>query len=356
MQAEWKSILAHSGAVFDEEDPPHAPAARHFGDPRAECEAGRRSAVVFDVNDRTQVELTGGDRIAFLNNFCTNDLTKLLPGAGCETFLCNVKGRVLAHAFAFVEDASVWLETVAGTEEALVAHLDRYLITEDVALHRRSDQWGELFVTGPNALPALRSAGMPCELPQVGAHALQERGPSLLRVRRVDWFDRPGVLVSAPRERLPDVWNGLAAVAVPPGGALAFHALRIAAGFPLYGTDITEDNLAQEAARTRRAISFTKGCYLGQEPIARIDAMGHVNRELRGLRLETGPAPRPGAAIVAPEDGQEIGRITSAVQLEDDPPLALGYVRSRFVEPGTAVLVEAGTERRPATVFRTLPA
>jgi tRNA-modifying protein YgfZ len=317
-----------------------------FGDQLAEFEAGHTSSALFDVGDRSQIEIRGADRAAFLHSFCTNDIKRLAAGQGCEAFLTNVKGRVLGHVFVFVETDAIWLETVAGADEALIAHLDRYLITEDVQLHPRTRELGEFFVTGPRAAAVLESAGL-----HVPGERMQsvERGD--VRVRRVDWFDQTGHLIAIPRGMTGSLWDRLSHCdECVPAGRQAFHALRIEAGFPLFGRDITDDNLAQEVGRTAQAISFTKGCYLGQEPIARIDAMGHVNRELRRLRLEHGPPPADGAKIVV--DDQDIGRVTSSVQLTDaSQPFALGYVRSRYAKAGTAVVVACGDEPVSATVF-----
>lgn len=374
----WQNQLAQSGAVFadeefadetsadygspeliTEESSPEAPTALHFGDAQREYDAGKQDTALFDLNDRTQVELTGSDRFEFLNNFCTNDVKRLAPGEGCEAFLTNVKGRVLAHVFVFAEDESLWLESVANSDETIVNHLDRYLIAENVELTSRSAECAELFLTGPESPAALSSAGLSVHLPHTGAHTLLSNGSGLegVRVRRVDWFSQPGFLLSVSRAQLGTLWQRLADdVGVTPAGAVAFHTLRIEAGFPLYGRDISEDNLAQEVARNEQAISFTKGCYLGQEPIARIDAMGHVNRELRGLRLQHGRRPSPGASVFPPENDnepeKEIGKITSAVQLSRRrPPVALGYIRSQYVESGTTVRVQGGEQRVPATVF-----
>lgn len=124
-----------------------------------------------------------------------------------------------------------------------------------------------------------------------------------------------------------------------------FHSRRIAAGFPLFGIDISDDNLAQEVGRTALAISFTKGCYLGQEPIARIDAMGHVNRQLCRIELPSGPPPAPGTPVLdkPTSDGKVVGAITSSTSRglgEADKPLALAYLRSVFAKTGTQVFVE----------------
>jgi folate-binding protein YgfZ len=130
-------------------------------------------------------------------------------------------------------------------------------------------------------------------------------------------------------------------------------ALRIEAGLPIYGVDLTDDNLAQEAGRTGTAISFTKGCYLGQEPIARLDAMGHVNRELRSLRLSTSDVPLQGAAVFSDAAGAApVGTATaSAFSFGTNCAVALALLRSSVSAPGTQIFVETGISTVPATVF-----
>jgi len=327
------------------------PAILHFGDPEREYQATKSEAVLFDVSDRAQIEMTGKDARKFLNNFCTNDINRLGTEEGCEAFVTNVKGRILAHIFVFVTDGSVWIETNRHVEDALLAHFDRYLITEDVQLHSRTDQFGELFVTGPDSAEKLSSLNIQSNTLGLLEHTITHRGDYSLVIRRVDLLGQPGCLLSVDRTRLLDLWQELTASGIRPGGAEAFHAHRIESGFPLYGLDLTDDNLAQEAARTQRAISYTKGCYLGQEPIARIDALGHVNRELRILRLNSTPAPEAGAVIRA-ENGQEIGAITSSAMVPGaDRSVALGYVRSSHAKPETAVIVRADDREIPARVF-----
>ncbi|MEX0716129.1 MAG: glycine cleavage T C-terminal barrel domain-containing protein [Planctomycetaceae bacterium] len=353
MDPAWRELQLASGAVF--EDPAvvvslagfaGAPDALHYGDPRGEYFAARDGAAIFDLHDRTQIEITGRDRVAFLNNFCTNDVKKLEPWQGCEAFLTNVKGRILAHVFVFVDSDSIWLETVAGAAPAIIAHLDKYVITEDVQLPDRTEEWGELFACGPGSIDR--------SLRKFVSFSQRIASSGLGRTRRVDLFGVPGVLTSLNtgeagvllRETW-EVWTRPGGKERRPAGAAAFHALRIEARLPLVGVDIGEENLAQEAARTEQAISFTKGCYLGQEPIARLDALGHTNRELRTLRLEAGPVPAAGTPVFG--NDQEIGRITSAaLSYADDKPVALAVIRRPFIAPGSQVTV--GEPRTPAKV------
>jgi tRNA-modifying protein YgfZ len=331
-----------------------APTAVDFGDPRIEYQAARNASAVFDVGDRTQIELTGRDRAKFLHNFCTNNVLDLQSGAGCEAFVTNVKGRVLAHVFVFATDESLWLDTVAGAAESLLTHLDRYLITEDVGLHDRTAEFAELLVTGPQAAAQLAALPLPVESLTPYAHTTVTLDGQPVSIRRIDLVGAPGYVLAIPRPHLVEIWNRLVEAQVQPGGRTAFDALRIEAGMPLYGIDITDDNLAQEVARTNLAISFKKGCYLGQEPIARIDALGHVNRELRGLRIEAPAPPAPGALVFAADGDQQIGQVTSSAVHPAESgrqSLALAYLRRGSLEPGTSVRVQIGEQAAPATVF-----
>jgi hypothetical protein len=264
---------------------------------------------------------------------------------------------VLGDVFVFAGEESLWLETIPGAEAALLAHLDRYLLTDNVELHGRTDEWGELFVSGSTAAKRLNGAGISAE----GLQSLQHlsctdvAGAERLFVRRVDLLGAPGFLLSVPQTALGGLWMAVTDDAgIAPAGSAVFHALRIEACLAWYGIDISEDNLAQEVGRTQQAISFTKGCYLGQEPIARLDALGHVNRELRGLRIASDSPPPSGSLVVAPEVEKEIGRVTSsALSYADDQAVALAMLRAGFTEPGTEVVVRVGETTIPATVFWT---
>jgi folate-binding protein YgfZ len=166
-----------------------------------------------------------------------------------------------------------------------------------------------------------------------------------LEIRRVNLLGEPGFLMSLPRAAVESTLYGLLAVGCARGTADEFEARRIEAGFPYYGADITEDNLAQEVARTKQCISFTKGCYLGQEPIARLDAMGHTNRELRRIRFRPGVSVVRGSRLLAAESDDEAGEITSVAPLLDSvgQTTCLGYLKTRFHRPDTQVRI-AGTD------------
>ena len=301
---------------------------------------------LFDVSDRTQIEVTGRDRVKFLHSFCTNDLQKLQPGQGCEAFVTNVNGKVLGHIFVFAERDSLWLESVASSAAPLLAHFDKYVITEDIRFADRSAEFVELLLVGESSTALLEQLGLSAAKLARNEHLTH--GNDVLpaqSVRRVDWFGSPTWLLSIPVAQRDPAQQALIQAGASLGDVELFHSLRISAGFPLYGSDISEENLAQEVGRTTLAISFTKGCYLGQEPIARIDAMGHVNRQLCRLEIASGSPPVAGTSVFdkpAP-DGKAIGTITSAAKnrlADADKPIALAYLRTAFAKTGSPVVVD----------------
>jgi folate-binding protein YgfZ len=322
------------------------------GDPALEYAAARNACAVFELPDRTQIEVTGRDRAKFLHNFCTNDIRGLAPGKGCEAFVTNVQGKVLGHIFVLAGDETLWVESAPGSAERLIAHWSRYQISEDVALADRSGERGCLHVAGPGATEVLNHlAAGAGELPPLAHHEVSLAGGTA-RVFRNDILRLPGFFVTAERGRIEPLANQLAWAGARRAEPRAFEALRIEAGFPQYGVDVTDANLAQEVNRTAQAISFTKGCYLGQEPIARIDALGHVNQQLRILRLDRTPLPGAGAEVFWSGDSSKVaGHVTSAViSPADERPVALAYLRRNFDSVGMKLSVRMGDDDVPAVV------
>lgn len=315
-----------------------------FGDAAAEYQALTAGAGLVPLPGRTQIEITGRDRASFLHNLCTNEVRKLAPGAGCESFFCNVHGKVLAHTLLFCTPDSIVLETVPGAAEKLLAHLERYHIREDVLLTDRSAPWSELLLAGDGAAAVLGSLGVaaPADLLQ---HTAAEIADVATAVRRVPWMASGCWLLSCATERLGALGDALRQAGAVPCGHAALEQARLEAGWPWCGVDITDRNLAPEVGRDAQAISYVKGCYLGQETIARIDALGHVNRVLVGVQFAGPDCPAPGAKLYAA--AQEAGEVTSAAWSPKlSAPLALAYVRRGSSAVGTALDSDQG----PATV------
>jgi folate-binding protein YgfZ len=293
-----------------------------------------------DFHDRTQIELTGDDRAAFLHNFTTNDIRGLEPGQGCEAFTLDIRGHIVGHLLVFCTPHSLVLDTVPGQGEKLVRHFDRYLIRERVEIHDRTEDWSELLLAGAEAEQLLH------ELTEsVPADRLDHQQVRLFNqtvwLRRAEIAGLGSFLIAGELEAIDAISIALIAEGATNCSVEAFEAVRIEAGFPWFGRDITEKNLPQEVNRNPRAISFTKGCYLGQETVARIDALGHVNRTLQSVGFSGSAVPPDGAELRAAT--KPVGEVNSATfSPRLGSPLALAYIRRGHESLGTKLESDFG--------------
>jgi folate-binding protein YgfZ len=314
---------------------------------------GRHRTTLFDVSQRGKLEVAGSDALAFLHNLATNDIRDLSPGAGCEAFFCTAKARVVGHAFLFRDPPQGKRDTLLvdldpGNEARVLPHLDHFLISEDVQLRDRTRELAQFHLVGTDAPELLASVtGTNMDLQSLQHRSLTLTSGLPLIVRRNDRLVLPGFDLLCPAERAGELRQPLLEGANP-GELEEYATLRIHAGAPLYGVDMDENTFAPEVGRTRQAISYTKGCYLGQEPIVMARDRGQVNRTLLGLKLPEGVVP-PGSLLY--KDGKEVGRVTSSVH---SPALggavALASVRRGNQEAGTTLEVDANGQRRPAVV------
>ena len=272
------------------------------------------------LRDWSVVSLAGDDRTKFLHNMCTNDIVRLAPGESCEAFCTDVKGKIIAHTIVLVQEEQLELLAAPRQAERIIAHLDRYIIREDVVLEDRTkeNRWslilgekgGEVLSTGRTAF-GTHLLGAESYLVRASGSELKKSLPGICPI--VD----------------ESIWN----------------ALRIESAFPLFGTDFDGSHLPQEIARDDRAISFNKGCYLGQETVARIDALGHVNKQICSLRFMGSEVPQVGAQLKSGE--KEVGEVTSACwSPRHEAPLALAMLRRGANSVGNELESEFG----PATV------
>lgn len=299
-------------------------------------------AGLVDRAERTQIELTGEDRAAFLHNLCTNDIRKLAPGAGCEAFITTVQGKTLAFVLVYTGPNAVVVETIPGQAEKLMHHFDKYRVREKVEFVNRSHDWSGWLLAGPESEAVLKKVISHGSLPAAWMDSTEvtiSHHPVWLR--RVDLAGPVGFMIDCSRGDVTAIAAVLRAAGAQRVEREAFEAVRIEAGFPFFGRDITENNLPQEVARDARTISFTKGCYLGQETVARIDALGHVNKTLVGLRYLVPQVPKVGATVL---NGDEpVGNVTSATwSPKHNAPMALAYVRRGFNTPGTRLASHIG--------------
>lgn len=344
---------ATQGATFAEDAGWLLP--RHFGDSASEYRNACSRAAVFDRSHHGKIAVTGKDALLFLHNLCTQDVKALPVGAGREAFLANARARVLAHVFAFrlppEEPPTVWLDTGSGTGAAVFQHLDRHLISEPVELADRTRSFAQLHLCGPEAEAVLaRSLGSPVALFAELQHEQRRvEGGDPVQVRRHELLRLPGYDLVCPAAGAEKLWQALLASGAVPAGLEAYEVLRVEAGMPAYGAELDAERFLVEVGRTAQAISYNKGCYLGQEPVVMARDRGHVNRALLGLTLTAGGPVARGAKVF--RAGQEVGQVTSSVySMRLGKPIALAYIRRGHQEPGTAVEVEAEGGRRPAVV------
>ena len=301
-----------------------------------------------ELPSRTLLEIRGRDRVGFLHAFCTNNIKALAAGQGCEAFITSPQGKTLGHVLVFAEADSLLVETSPGQAATLIAHFDRYVISEDVQFIDRTREWSELLVAGSGAASlaeGLTNATLPPAVPSVVRGQMAGRP---VAVCRVPLLGPSSIAFIGANADIAEVAALLANTAVR-CAETALETARLEAGFPLFGADITADNLPQEVGRDAKAISFTKGCYLGQETVARIDALGHVNRKLASVRFVGDTIPPANTPLLAGD--KEIGHVTSAAWSPAfNSPLALAYVRTAHARPGSQLTSPLG----PAIVV-TLP-
>jgi folate-binding protein YgfZ len=299
-------------------------------------------AGLVDFSDRTLVEIGGDDRASFLHNFCTNDIRKLPAGAGCEAFVTSAQGKILAHVLVFSGQQSLVLETVPEQAKKLIEHLDRYLIREKVTLRDRSEEWTEMLLAGRASEPLLSGliGGAAPEVLLSSAEVVLAGREAW--IRRVDIVGPVGFLIDCRKRDRAHIFETLRQAGALVCETEALEAARIEAGFPFFGRDISEKNLPQELGRDDRTISFVKGCYLGQETVARIDALGHVNKTLVGVHFNGAEIPPVGAELRAAE--QVVGEVTSAAYSPLlSGPLALAYIRRGHNTPGSELTSQFGS-------------
>ena len=317
----------------------------------------RNGAGMVALEGRGWLAVAGQDRADFLQGLLSNDVAALLPGGGCYAACLTPQGRMTADMYVFADRDRLLLDVDGSVTDRLWERFDDLVFTEDVRIENLTG-WTAYGLHGPGAGEVAGSltgaaAGRlaVCEHRAFGI----ESGVGLLA--RTDDLGVEGYRVVVERpvaEALQRELEAAGAVAVGPAAA---EAVRVESGRPLFPIDMDHDTIPLEAGIADRAISFDKGCYVGQEVIVRIlhRGQGRVARRLAGLTFERSaardaPLPSPGAAIFSGDD--EVGRVTSAVRSPAVAAvIALGYVRRELAETvGAGVDVALGTDRAPAVV------
>lgn len=345
------------GAVFEEAAGWEMPS--HYGDVDAEHRAVRQSVGIADLSHRGKVRVTGEDRTKWLQSVISNDILPLQPGQGRYSSFLTHKGKMLTYFRAYVLADAVMLEDVGEIGETTYGALRKFLLYGTKAkMENCAESWGLLLVSGPKAAATVKSAfGTDvADLKPVNFVPATIGGQSALIVRTEETGEEDYEIL-LPVDGLAAAWERLLqagkAYGIKPVGSQAREALRIEAGIPKAGPELNEEVVPPEANLEGKAFSLTKGCYPGQEVVARMDTYGSVRRHLVGLIVKDASVPPKGAKLYSGD--REVGWISSAVYSSQmNSVIALGFPLRDFASPGTTLAVETDGRRHDATVH-TLP-
>jgi tRNA-modifying protein YgfZ len=303
------------------------------------------------VAPRTAIGLSGRDRAAFLQGLLTNDIQALQPGSGCYAAWLTPQGRMLTDLHVLESGDMMLLDLPADLAPVTLQRLEQFLFAEDVQLADLSAALASVWIHGPAAASILASVLTAGDVSGWAEYqnARAEFSGSPVVLARVSQLGVPGFCVYGEPGRADALRGALQAAGAMAADPAAIEAARIEAGYPLFGVDMTDDTIPLEAGIQDRAISMSKGCYVGQEVIVRVlhRGQGRVARKLVALRVDGDP---PARAAKIGSGEREVGFVTSAATSSRFGSIALGYVHRDFVAPGTAVEIESGAGRQPAVV------
>ncbi len=328
-----------AGAVFERID--GRAAAAHYGDAASEYASVREAVGLVDRSDRGHLLVSGSDRVHFLHGMLSNTVQGLETGGGNYATMTTPRGQTLTDVWVYHRAEGFLLETEPGLQEKLMASLDKFLIADDVDIKD---------VTGEQALLGVHGRASRALIARVLGEVSADLADCHTVVRAMDGADvsvtarsytgEPGYDLRITADRAPHLWDALISAGARPVGIRASEALRIEAGIPRYGVDMDERVVPLEAG-LYHAVDFAKGCFIGQETIAKMHNLGKPRRYLVGLRLETETVPPAETPL---RDGEkQIGWITSSLR---SPALgrvvSLASVRRGYEQPGRFLSVDGG--------------
>ena len=327
----------------------------HYGDMTAEHRAVRQSVGIADLSHRGKVRVTGDDRVKWLQSVISNDILPLQPGQGRYSSLLTHKGKMLSYFRVYMQADAVILEDVGEIGETTYGALRKFLLYGTKAkMESCAESWGLLLVSGPKASLVVESAfGTHVEdLKPVNFVSAAIGGQTALVIRSEETGEQD-IEVLIPADGLGPAWERLmeagARHGIKPFGSQAREALRIEAGIPKAGPDLNEEIVPPEANLEGKAFSLSKGCYPGQEVVARMDTYGSVRRHLVGLVVKGSTVPQKGAKLFSGD--REVGWVSSATHSPQlKAPIAFGFPLRDFTAPDTKLSVEIGGTRHEATV------
>jgi len=279
----------------------------------------RRGAAWLRLAARGRILARGRDRARLLHNVTTNEVKKMAPGEGCYAFLLSPQGRIQADLLLFCFEDRFLIDVDPELREKAIRHIRRYIIADQVELEDVSPQTGEIGLEGPGAEAVLVALGAPVPASDYSHLAWKDS-----TIARASFTGQPGFRIFCPADAASDLIQALESAGATPATAEDARVVRIENGKPRYGEDIRDTTLPQETQQMR-AVSFAKGCYIGQEIVERIRARGHVNRKLERIELAGADPPPPGTVV---EAGGKQAEITSSAYSPDaGRVVALAYVR-----------------------------
>ena len=343
LQPKHEAVHARLGSYFG------AALPAEFDRTAAEYARARESVVLFDTNYRAVFTLTGPDRARYLNAVTSGDIRSLTPGRGTPGLLLNAQGHILAELDTFAEEERFQLLSHAMVAGRTFEALDKFIIMDDCALADASPEWATCAVEGPRAGEALAAVcGVRLDgLPLFG-HQEADIAGAWCRVLRRSHFDQPGAEILTPRAAIGAVWDAVERAARGAGGGPAgweaINALRIEAGVRWFGSDFDDTVIPHEAGLDQTHISYTKGCYTGQEIVERVRSRGKLNRWLARLEFGGSGPPERGAKLEAA--GKTWGQVTScAYSPGRNAYVGFGYLRREQSALGTELAYAGGSAR-----------
>jgi glycine cleavage system T protein len=330
-----------------------------YGDPLAEYSAVRQGVGIADLSHRGKARVTGEDRVKWLQSIISNDILPLAAGQGLYSSLLTHKGKMLTYFRVYALTDALMIEDVGEIGETTFQALRKFLLYGTKAkIENCADTHGLLLVSGPKAADLVRTAlGVDMRgLKPLGSvlHPIGNHQAMLMRTEETGEGD---VEILAPIDALPEVWERLWEVGTPMGlrpfGLEARDMLRLEAGLPLAGKELTEEIVPPEANLEGKAFSLNKGCYPGQEVVARMDTYGNVRRRMVGIFITENVVPSGGTKIFSGD--REVGWISSAAYSPSvGHPIALAFPLRDFATPGTELTIHMGGQQYKATV-KSLP-
>ena len=315
-----------------------------YGSVSAEYEALHTRAAVFDRSHRGRLRVKGPRAGEMVTGLVTNDVSALAPGQGCYAAALTAKGKIVADVRVFVEEDGILVDAPPRAAAAWAAMVKKFVnpriaphVDESTALR----DFGVFGATARHVVSQLTGVPAPALAALAAyAHMSVEVDGVPARVARVPDLEMEGFELIVPADAFTSLWTRAVAAGASPAGLEAWDIARVEAGRPEWGVDMDDTTIPQEANfDALHAISYTKGCYVGQETVARVHFRGHVNKHLRGVRA-AGIDPIHSGATLHDESGTQVGDVRSAVRSPRLGAIALAMIR-REVEPGDALIARA---------------